>query len=269
LPVLYEQLYLLCNLLKCGSGKSIYMQRKIIPFILLLVISTSLNAQFRKGMRMVGATIGNSFFNSGKSDYSYPPPTTGYTSNSNNFGVTLNPSMGWFISDNTVVGALLNAGYTHQKVFNESAGTTYKKDIFNSFNIGIGGFARNYFKSSGSFMPFGQFNLNFGIGSTSNNGFYFINNDKSTYDGKSSGDFYLNTGIALGLTKMLNEHTGLDFFAGYTYSYNKKDMKTTTLTDLGNNGSVDQTAVAEPALKFTNHGVNIGVGFQIFLSKGK
>ena len=61
-----------------------------------------MNAQFKKGMRMVGATIGNAFFNSGKSDYSYPPPTTGYTSNSNNFGVTLNPSMGWFVSDNVI-----------------------------------------------------------------------------------------------------------------------------------------------------------------------
>jgi hypothetical protein len=139
----------------------------------------------------------------------------------------------------------------------------------NSFTIGIGGFARNYFTSSGSMMPFGQFNLNAGIGSASNNGFYFTNNDKNTYDGKSSGDFYLNTGITLGLTKMLNEHTGLDFIVGYSYSYNKRTFKTTTLTDLGNNGSIDQTAVSEPTLKFTNHGVNIGVGFQVFLEKRK
>jgi hypothetical protein len=246
------------------------MQRKILSVILLLLVNITLNAQLKKGMRMVGATIGNSFFNSGKSDYSYPPPITGYTSNSNNFGITFNPSMGWFISDNTVIGALLNVGYDHQKIFNENSnGITYKKDITNNFNFGIGGFARNYFKSSGTFMPFGQFNLNFGIGSTSNNGFYFINNDKSTYDGKSSGDFYINTGVALGLTKMLNEHTGLDFFVGYTYSYNKRDIKTTTLTDVGNNGSVDQTAISEPTLKFTNHGVNIGVGFQVFLEKRK
>ena len=246
------------------------MQQKKKFFIIgLLLVSITMNAQFKKGMRMVGASVGSGFFNSGKSDYSYPPPTTGYASNSNNFGIMFNPSMGWFISDNTAIGALLNFGYNHQKTFSEASGTTYKKDISNSFNIGIGGFARNYFKSSGTMMPFGQFNLNFGIGSSSNNGFYFINSDKGTYDGKSSGDFFINTGIALGLTKMLNEHTGLDFFVGYSYSYNKRTMKTTTLTDFNNNGSVDQTSVSEPTLKFTNHGVTIGVGFQVFLDKGK
>jgi hypothetical protein len=245
-------------------------QKKIFLIIGLLLVSISMNAQFKKGMRMAGATIGSAFFNSGKSDYSYPPPTTGYTSNSNNFGVTLNPSMGWFISDNTVIGALLNFGYTHQKTFAKAAnGNIFNRDISNSFNIGIGGFARNYFKSSGTMMPFGQFNLNGGIGSSSDKGFYFTGNDKNSYDGNSSGDFFINTGVALGVTKMLNEHTGLDLFVGYNYSYNKRTFKTTTLTDLGNNGSVDQTAVSEPTQKFTNHGVSIGVGFQVFLDKRK
>jgi hypothetical protein len=269
LPALSEPLYLLLNP-EIYSDNLIVMQLKKIPVIIfLLLLNMTLNAQYKKGMRMAGASVGSAFFNSGKSDFSYPPPTTGYTSNTNNFGVTLNPSMGWFVSDNTAIGALLNFGYNHQKTFNEVSGTTYKRDISNSFNIGIGGFARNYFKSSGTMMPFGQFNLNFGIGSTSNKGFYFINNDKSNYDGKSSGDFFVNTGIALGLTKMLNEHTGFDFFVGYTYSYNKRTFKTTTITDLGNNGSVDQTAVSEPTQKFTNHGISIGVGFQVFLDKRK
>jgi hypothetical protein len=247
------------------------MQQKKKFFIIgLLLVSITINAQFKKGMRMVGATVGSVFFNSGKSDYSYPPPTTGYTSNSDNFGITLNPSMSWFVSDNTAVGAMLNFGYTHQKTFAKAAnGNVFNRDISNSFSIGVGGFARNYFKSSGTMIPFGQFNLNGGIGSTSNNGFYFTGNDKSTYDGESSGDFFINTGVELGFTKMLNDHTGIDFFVGYTYSYNKRTYKTTTHTDLGNNGSVDQTAISEPILKYTNHGVVFGVGFQIFLDKRK
>ena len=246
------------------------VQRIFSTIILLLLINITTNAQFKKGMRMVGATVGSIFFNSAKSDYSYPPPTTGYISNSDNFGITLNPSMGWFVSNNTAIDALLNFGYTHQKTFAKAAnGNIFNRDVSNSFNIGIGGFARNYFKSSGTMMPFGQFNLNGGIGSTSNNGFYFTGNDKSTYDGKSSGDFFLNTGVELGFTKMLNEHTGLDFFVGYTYSYNKRTYRTTTLTDLGNNGSIDQTAISEPTFTYTNHGVILGVGFQIFLDKRK
>ena len=218
---------------------------------------------------MTGATIGSTFFNSGKSDYSYPSPTTGYTNTDNNFGISLNPSMGWFVSENVAVGALLNIAYNHDKSFNEASGNTFQKDISNRFNIGIGGFVRNYFKSSGNMMPFGQYNLNFGIGSSSKNGVSFSGGNKTTYDGKSSGDFYANTGIVLGLTKMLNPHTGLDLFLGYTFSYTKNTMKTTTLIDLGNNGSIDQTAVSEPTQKFTNHGFVVGLGFQIFLDKRK
>jgi hypothetical protein len=246
------------------------MLQKMALIVLTILINTMVNGQFKKGMRMVGATVGSAFFNSGKADYSYPPPTTGYTSNSNSFGATLNPSMGWFVSDNTAIGALLNLGYDHQKDFDENvSGVTFNKNISKSFHFGIGGFARNYFNSSGNLKPFGQFNLNFGIGSSSNNGFYFIGGDKSSFNGKSSGDFFINAGLALGFTKMLNSNTGVDFSLGYTYSYNKKEFKTTTLTDLGNNGSIDLTAISDPTQKFTNHGVAIGVGFQVFLNKKK
>jgi len=262
----------ICYLTPISFFKSMFIMKRVFALIvlLLLLINTGINAQLKKGIRMVGASVGSAFFNSSQSDYSYPAPTTGYTSTGNNFGINLNPSMGWFVSDNTAIGALLNFGYTHQKTFAKAAnGNIFNRDISNSFNMGFGGFARNYFKSSGTMMPFGQFNLNGGIGSASNKGFYFTNSDKNSYDGKSSGDFFINTGVELGFTKMLNEHTGLDLFVGYTYSYNKRTYKTTTLTDLGNNGSVDQTAVSEPTLKYSNHGVMLGVGFQIFLDKRK
>jgi len=246
------------------------MKKKTIalcPLFLLIALASS--AQFKKGMRMTGVSVGSSFFNIGKSDYSFPPPTTGYTNSDNSFGISLNPSMGWFISDKVAIGTLLNMAYNHDKSFDVSNGTTFDQTISNSFNIGIGGFARNYFKSSGSFMPFGQFNLNFGIGSSNKNGFSYSGNNKSTYNGKSSGDFYVNTGLAGGFTKMLNDHTGLDIFVGYTYSFSKNTFKTTTLIDLGNNGTIDQTSVSEPTQKFTNHGFSIGVGFQIFLDRNK
>ncbi len=248
------------------------MQRKIALFVTSLILMlTAAEAQFKKGMRMEGTAIGSSFFNSGKTDYSYPAPTTGYTSNNTALGIAINPMMGWFVSDNTVVGALLNLAFYHQKTFDEASGTTFNKNTSNIFNIGIGGFARNYFKSSGNMIPFGQFNLNFGIGSSNNSGFKYVTSTspiyKDTYDGKSSGDFYANTGLAIGATKMLNSHTGLDFFAGYTFSYAKSTFKTTTLRDLDNNGTIDQTLISEPTQKFTNHGFTLGVGFQIFLDK--
>lgn len=234
-----------------------------------LLISPAAQAQFKKGQRMAGASVGSVGFNSGKSDISYPPPTTGFESNNQNMQFSLNPSMGWFISENTAVGALLNLGYRYQKIFDEANGTTFNKNTGKSFNLGIGGFARNYFASSGSMKPFGQFTMSFGTGSSSHDGFRFTGGNKETYDGKSSGDFFANAALSLGFTKMLNNHTGLDFFAGYNYNYNKNTYKTTTQTDLGNNGSIDQTAVSEPTSKFTNHGFMIGIGFQVFLDAKK
>ena len=218
---------------------------------------------------MAGATVSSIFYNSGKSEYSYPPPTTGFTSNVSSYGISLTPSLGWFVSDNTAIGAsfFLNTSQNKTNDVSDATGNTFNKDKSTRFNIGIGGFARNYFKTDGNMLPFGQFNLNFGTGSSTTKGFTFSGGDKYTYDGKSSGDFFINSGLNLGLTKILNNNTGLDFFIGYNYSYTKNTFNKTTEVDLGNNGSVDNTLENKPTQKFTNHGVTVGISFQIFLDK--
>lgn len=246
-------------------------QIALLSLVFLITITT--NAQLKKGMKMAGATVASVFLNSGKSDYSFPAPITGYTSNSNSSGILLNPMMGWFISDNTAVGALFNLSYNYRKNFDEANGTTFYRNITKTFNFGIGAFVRNYFKNSGNLMPFGQFSFNFGIGSSSQEGFRYVSSTspiyKDTYKGKSSGDFYTNASISFGATKMLNANVGLDIFAAYNFSYNKNTFKTTTQRDLDNNGSIDQTLVSEPTLKYTSNGATVGIGFQVFLDKRK
>lgn len=224
---------------------------------------------------MAGASIGSTFFSSTTSDYGFPPPTSGYTNSNTSFGLNLTPSLGWFISDHSAIGAQFNLGYSHQKNFDKDAasGNTTNKNTYNSFTLGIGGFARNYFNASGSVLPYGQFNLNLGIGSSSNKGFAFITNSnpvyKNTYDGKSSGDFFANAGLAGGLTKKLNDHTGLDFNLGYTFSYYKNTTKTVSKIDLNNDGSIDETRTSEPTRKVTSHGVTFSIAFQVFLDPRK
>jgi hypothetical protein len=247
------------------------MNRTVILLIVLLVFSAAVNAQFTKGMRTIGATVGTAFFNGGKTDISYPPPTAGYTSNNDNYGISLSPEMGWFVSDNMVAGARLIFAYSKSKTndVSDASGNTFNKDESDRFNAGIGGFLRNYFKSPGSVSPFGQFNLSLGTGSSSTKGFTFNGNDKSSYDGNSSGDFFINAGISLGITKMLNDHTGLDFFAGYTYSRNKSTFSKTTNVDQGNNGTIDITFENNPTQKFSNNGLSLGISLQVFLDKKK
>ena len=65
-----------------------------------------------------------------------------------NYSVSIIPSIGWFISENTAVGFTANLNPTGQKTTYEQNGSTYQSDKSNGFNIGLGGFVRNYFKSN-------------------------------------------------------------------------------------------------------------------------
>lgn len=235
--------------------------------LLIVVFTTSSSAQFSKGMRMAGSTIGSGFFNAGKYEYSFPSPTNGYTANNNSFNIHLSPNFGWFISDHTVISIRLSAGYTYEKNIDASNNVTFRKKENEKMLIGLGGFARNYFSSSGSFIPFGQAHLDAGLGSSSTEGFAYTTVYRESYKGKSSGDFFADAGLSFGVTKMLNPHVGLDIFAGYTFFYNKNTFKTTTYRDVDIDGSIDETNIENPATKFTNHGFTFGVGLQVFLGK--
>jgi len=243
----------------------------------LLLTATSLlaivitHAQFSKGNRVIAANIGGVFFNSGKTVYTYPPPTTGVTGNVRNFGINLNPTYGWFINEKVAAGPSILISYNHTKTFftDDNNGNTFSNDITNNLSIGLGGFIRNYFTSTGSFIPYGQFGLNAGMSSSKTEGYFFTAGDKSTYDGKSSGGFFFNAGLGFGLIKKLSAHTALDFSLAYNYSYDKSEFKKTTKFDEDNNGSIDATTISQPTQKHTNHGVILGVGFQIFLDKKK
>lgn len=238
--------------------------------LIIMALGQPLSAQFAKGTRMVGATIGSAFFNSGKYTYTVPPPTQGSSESVNSLSVSFGPSMGWFISDKTAIGAHLNVAYRYDKDIKADANNvTYFRSIAKKLSLLAGGFVRNYFSNSGNFLPFGQISLAAGIGSSNHDGFNYGNSPvfKEVFKGKSSSDFTANVGILIGLTKMFNTHIGLDLTAGYQYSYNKTAYKTTSNRDIDIDGSIDETTISDITTKYTNHGFTIGVGLQIFLGK--
>lgn len=249
------------------------MRRSLLCFTtVILLFATSSNAQFTKGMRMAGATIGGAFFNSGTYDYTVPSPTFGYSEKVNSLGVNLSPNFGWFVSDKTVIGGQLLAGYKYDKnLKTDPSDITYSKNISKGLNLGFGGFARNYFSSISGLAPFAQVGFTVGMGSTNNNGFYYNNAPlyKDSYKGKSSGDFTATGSLAVGVTKLINSHIGLDVSAGYTFSHNKNKYKTTTQRDIDIDGSINETLISDLTTEFTNHGFALGVGFQLFLEKRK
>jgi len=250
------------------------MRLKTSLFGLFLMINTiALKAQFSKGDRMVGASVASIFFNSGNSDISVASIGSA-TSKITSYGVSFTPSVGWFISDKTAIGVTLNINPNGQKTTYEQSGSTYQSDKSNGFNIGIGGFARNYFSGKKSLAPFGQVSLNAGISNLKTEGFFYYGGSgpggyKQTYSGNSSGGFFANASFAAGFTKMMGDNAGLDFYIGYNYSYNKNTFKRTTLRDNGNDGTIDERGENETTTKFTNHGFVLGVGFQVFLRGNK
>jgi len=254
----------------CRVIKTVYMCIRLLS-VLLLIGSFSANAQFSKGDKMAGASVGSVIVNSGSSDITVTQIGSN-TSRITSFNVNISPSLGWFISDKTVVGAAVIINPYSNKTTYEQSGSTYQSDKNSNFSIGLGGFARHYFGASGSMMPFGQMGLNFGINTLKTEGFFYggsgNNAYKISYDGETNGGFFANSTFQLGLTKMVGDYTGLDFYAGYNFSYNKNTFKRTTLRDDGNNGSVEERSENETTTKFTNHGFILGVGFQVFL-KGK
>lgn len=247
------------------------MRTKIFLAGTVLLFSMTSKAQFSKGDRMIGTSIGTLLFNSGTADISVASIGNN-TSRITSYNLTLGPSLGWFVSEKTVVGATLNINPNGQKTTYEQSGSTYQSDKNTGFNIGAGGFARNYFTGK-SLLPFAQFSLNGGLSSLKTEGFFYggAGNGayKISYTGSTNGGMFVNTALSGGFTRLIGENAGLDFYLGYTYSYNKNVFKKTTLRDDGNNGSIDTRSENETTTKFTNHGFTAGVGFQVFLRKKK
>ncbi len=266
LPGLAERLYLLPN--------QVLFMNLIKGFFagFFVLTSITLSAQFQKGDRMAGASVASILYNSGSADISVAQIGTN-TSRITSHSISINPSLGWFLSEKVVVGAGLNINPTGNKTTYEQNGATYQSDKINNFNIGLGGFCRTYLRDGvNKLLPFGQFGFNLGISNLKTEGFFYggasPNAYKISYTGSSSGGFFANASLQAGFTKMMGENAGFDFSIGYNYGYNKNFFNKTTLRDNGNDGTIDETLKNETTTKYTNHGFLLGVGFQVFL-RGK
>jgi len=246
------------------------MSNKSSVCILLLLFSIHSKAQFKKGDRMVGASVASAFYDNTTADVTVGTATT--HSLNKNYNISINPMYGWFISDKTVVGGTLNINPTGQTVSYENNGSTYQKDKSNGLNLGAGAFARSYFSNNGNFLPFGQLAFNAGVTQQKTSGFFYGGtapaNYKSTYKGESSSGSFVNASALAGVTRILGENAGLDIYVGYNYSSTKNNYHKTTQYDLGMDGSIDNEIKSESKSKYSSHGILLGVGFQIFL-KGK
>ena len=87
------------------------------------------------------------------------------------------------------------------------------------------------------------------------------------YNRKASGDFFAKTGLSLGISKFLTNHTSLDLYIGYNFSYTKSNPSGTTFRDYADPNTADETQKINYDQKFTGHNFILGVGFQVFLER--
>jgi hypothetical protein len=248
------------------------MLRKMVFVVPALLINIISYAQFKQGDKMTGASVGSVFFNNGNADQTVTSignriaKVTGY-------GVNIIPSLGWFISENTAFGFSLYVNPSGDKVSFQENGNTFQKDKATYFNIGLGGFVRNYFRREGSLLPFGQFNFSGGMNTVKKDGFFYGGTGptayKETYETRSSDGSFADAIFTLGITKMFGQYTGLDLSVGYNFSHTKNTTKTTRLRDNLVDGTIDETAKNETLTKYTTHKFILGLGFQIFLERKK
>src|SRR5688572_26125131 len=119
------------------------MKQKIILFLGILFTLNS-QAQFKKGMRMVGSSIASAIYNSGEADVTESQIGINIT-HVKSYNFILTPSIGLFFNESTVIGASLNINPVGNTTSYEANNSTFQEDKSNSFNIGVGIFLRNYF----------------------------------------------------------------------------------------------------------------------------
>ena len=235
---------------------------KKILFVFTLLGASVSYGQFTKGTRTVGFNVGSIGFSSLSS--TYEPTNGGATGSSgnNNFNISLNPTMGWFINEKILVGGSININLNNSK-YTEG---NYLTNKGNTFTSGVGGFGRYYLGTSG-FMPYGQVSLAaaFGTGTETLNAKY--SNYTTKGSGKKNGIFNFNSGIGLGLTKMVNKNTGLDLGLGYSFVLNSYKYSYEENRQYTNNSS--ELIKTNYKYSGTNHGVSLSLGFLIFLDPKK
>lgn len=219
---------------------------------------------------MIGFSIASAFFNNASIERSNN--LTSSTIENDNFGISINPSIGWFISDNIALGVSPVISFSKQKqVGNGANGNTFLKDELNQYSFALGGFARYYFKGESTFRFFGQYNLSAGITGGKNEGYEYesIGTYVDRYDNKFSGGIAINTGVNFGASKFLNNHIALDIYLGYNFSYSKTNPKGTALRDYSDPSTPDQTQNINYDQKITGHNFQLGAGLQVFLDRKK
>ncbi len=235
---------------------------KKLIFASLFFIALSSYGQFTKGTRTVGLSIGSLGFSNFQQTFDYGSGGT-FSDINNTLNISINPSMGKFISDVLLVGGGVTINFSNSKY---DGGT--KNNTGNTLTAGVNGFGRYYFGTTG-FMPYGQVSLGAGFGSGKRDGdekgtYTSGQTYSSKYSEKFDGIFDITAGAGVGLTKLVTKNIGLDL--GLTYQFNRRSYKYSSVNDLVfTNPTGGEQRKGNNKYTGTSNNVQFSVGFLIFL----
>ncbi len=206
---------------------------------LMLTLSTTGNAQFAKGDWLADMSIGNTSFNKG--DYQYTTGTGSSKQQDRSFSTVLNPTVGYFVGNNLVVGLSLAVGYQHfqSKAY---AGTGKISSDYQSASTSLGAapIIRYYFAGKKQLRWYGQVKAAYNTSISNKNETYYYNTAGDKYM-KQLTDYPNNLhGFSahglLGFNYFLSAAIALNSSVGYYYS-NLKVSQTYTSIVLSSNTS--------------------------------
>jgi outer membrane protein len=121
-------------------------------------------SQVSKGDKLIGVGLGSISYASSKSNTSYSNTPTEYDSKGSSFSISINPTVGWFVSDGLAVGTSASISYYYSSSNSSNTGNiNTSKAISTQPSFYIGPFARYYFGGSSKGKPFVQAGGQYGI----------------------------------------------------------------------------------------------------------
>ncbi|MCX6315756.1 MAG: hypothetical protein NTW29_00580 [Bacteroidetes bacterium] len=226
--------------------------KKISICVIALLTVVSVQAQTKKGDKLVGVSFGSISYTNSDSKTSYSNTPTVYKSDGNSFSISVNPNVAWFIKDRLAIGGGVSISFYNSKSTSSNtstpATTTYE---YKEPSIYIGPLLRYYFSGSAKGMPFAQFNFQYGIyggKSTSKSG-----SSSSETKTKPKGDW--NTGITFGYEHFITPNIGFYGSLGFNYGKSKTTYEYRPSTGTG----YDYTS------EYSRFYIPVNVGLQVHI----
>ena len=229
--------------------------KKTTFMCLFLAMTCLLFPQNKKGNLIIGTDVGSAGLYIGNSESGYSSSKDINKSDYTSYGISVYPTIGYYIKDNLVVGTYFELGFNGNKYNNSTTADSSTSESKSSYvYFSLGPFARFYLgQDNGKGRLF--VHVSAGIGFYPLYSYTYTPSSGSGYKEKYDKYFPWNAGLKIGYEHYFNPVIGLELYFGYTYYHSN------------NSYTLDYTTGTDYTYNYTGneHDFTFGVGLQIHL----